>query len=126
MVDEAILMDTLVKSFNAMHGVDNWSNTFQPWGERVICHITIKSTTRSAVGNSEEESFLKAFGYFINKEEKKKVYVLVGWDGDTRTKEILAIKATKEEVQKSDYKFSEFLTTDIYEWVVGEEIEYEP
>jgi hypothetical protein len=34
----------------------NWSSTYTPWGERVICHVTINGVTRSSTGEPTSES----------------------------------------------------------------------
>jgi len=31
----------------------NWSATYTPWGERIICHLTINGVTRSSTGEAD-------------------------------------------------------------------------
>jgi hypothetical protein len=33
----------------------NWSVTYTPWGERVICHLTINGITRSSTGEADSQ-----------------------------------------------------------------------
>ncbi len=56
-------MDELVKLLN-FHYDSEWSNTFQPWGERIIVHLTIKGITRSAVDDTHEAAFVRVCKYF--------------------------------------------------------------
>lgn len=34
----------------------NWSLSYTPWGDRIICHITINGITRSATGEADSQS----------------------------------------------------------------------
>lgn len=34
----------------------NWSVSYTPWGDRVICHVTINGVTRSSTGESDSAS----------------------------------------------------------------------
>lgn len=36
-------------------GLD-WSVTYTPWGERIVCHLTISGVTRSSTGESDTQS----------------------------------------------------------------------
>lgn len=36
-------------------GLD-WSVTYTPWGERIVCHLTISGVTRSSTGESDSQS----------------------------------------------------------------------
>ncbi len=33
-----------------------WSVTYTPWGERIVCHLTIEGVTRSSTGESDSQS----------------------------------------------------------------------
>jgi hypothetical protein len=56
-------MDKLIEYLNYVY-LNEWSNTFHPWGERIIVHLTIKGITRSAVADTEQEAFAKVCKYF--------------------------------------------------------------
>ena len=58
-------------------------------------------------------------------EQAKKIFILVGHRAGEPGNEVFAVKATMEEAKQADYKFSEFFETDIYEWAIGEEMEYD-
>ncbi len=34
----------------------DWSVTFTPWGERIVCHLTIAGVTRSSTGEGDSQS----------------------------------------------------------------------
>lgn len=34
----------------------NWSLSYTPWGDRIICHLTINGVTRSATGEADSQS----------------------------------------------------------------------
>src|SRR5688500_14712687 len=34
----------------------NWSVTYTPWGERIVCHLTIDGVTRSSTGEPDSQS----------------------------------------------------------------------
>lgn len=34
----------------------NWSVTFTPWGDRIVCHLTINGVTRSSTGEGDSQS----------------------------------------------------------------------
>lgn len=36
-------------------GLD-WSVTYTPWGDRIVCHLTINGVTRSSVGEADSQS----------------------------------------------------------------------
>lgn len=48
---------------NEVCGLD-WSVSYTPWGDRLICHITIKGVTRSSTGSTEHEAFVNASAMF--------------------------------------------------------------
>lgn len=37
-----------------------WSVSYTPWGERIICHLTLKGITRSGVGTDSRSAFREA------------------------------------------------------------------
>lgn len=51
-----------------------------------------------------------------------KIHIVVTYTDEGKRKDIVAVKATKEEAQKAEYRFAEFWETDIEEWTVGEEV----
>ena len=34
----------------------NWSVTYTPWGDRIVCHLTIEGITRSSSGEPDSQS----------------------------------------------------------------------
>jgi len=40
----------------------NWSVTYTPWGERIVCHLTINGVTRSSVGEMDNSSVKNEIG----------------------------------------------------------------
>jgi len=34
----------------------NWSVTYTPWGDRIVCHVTINGVTRSSTGEGDSQS----------------------------------------------------------------------
>lgn len=58
-------MQEAIDYLNRIYG-RNWSNSFQPWGNRIICHLTIDGLTRSAVGDNEQAAFESALKFFGN------------------------------------------------------------
>lgn len=42
-------------------GMD-WSCTYTPWGDRIVCHLTIKGVTRSSTGESDSQSERQEIG----------------------------------------------------------------
>lgn len=40
----------------------NWSVTYQPWGDRIICHLTIEGITRSSTGEPDSQSEKQEMG----------------------------------------------------------------
>jgi len=53
--------------------------------------------------------------------ENSKIHIVVTYTDEGKRKDIVAVKATKEEAQKAEYRFAEFWETDIEEWTIGEE-----
>ncbi len=37
-----------------------WSMAYTPWGERIICHLTVAGVTRSGVGEDNRKAFRDA------------------------------------------------------------------
>lgn len=49
---------TNTELFDELDKLDTkWSNTFTPWSDRIICHLTVNGITRSAVGSSNDDAF---------------------------------------------------------------------
>ena len=74
----------------------NWSVSYAPWGERIICHLTINGVTRSSTGESnanegnagtsaEAQSFKRACAAFgLGRYLYELPSVWVEYDGDKR------------------------------------------
>ena len=43
----------------------NWSVSYTPWGDKIICHVTVNTITRSAVADNQDIAFAKAASYFV-------------------------------------------------------------
>lgn len=41
-----------------------WSVSYTPWGDKIICHLTVNGVTRSAVAATDRDAFIKAFRMF--------------------------------------------------------------
>lgn len=41
----------------------NWSVTYTPWGERIVCHLTINGVTRSASGENGDHDNAEATAF---------------------------------------------------------------
>jgi hypothetical protein len=63
-----LLMDELsyfeiVEYMNTSYG-DKWSLAYTPWGDRIICHLTVNGITRSGVSGSDRGAFREAVVLF--------------------------------------------------------------
>ena len=49
----------LTKYMNWAYG-NKWSVTYTPWGEKIICHLTIENVTRSGASIDDRRAFREA------------------------------------------------------------------
>jgi hypothetical protein len=51
--------------YNELKKVDSyWSLGTTPWGDKIICHLTVGGVTRSAVGHSDDQALYKTYTMF--------------------------------------------------------------